>query len=37
MKEMGWDYREYQQAPLSLIEEIWAFMATEAKALVEKQ
>ena len=31
MKEMGWNIREYNRAPVSLVAEIWAFMQTEAQ------
>lgn len=37
MKEMGWGFHEYQKAPFSLIEEIWAFMQTEAKAIEDSK
>jgi len=33
MKEMGWTYQEYQNTPLSVLNEVWAFMQTEAKAV----
>jgi len=36
MKEMGWNYQEYQRAPHSLIVELLAFMNTEAKAMKDQ-
>jgi hypothetical protein len=36
MKEMGWSYQEYRTAPASLIEEIWMFLSTEAKAISDE-
>jgi hypothetical protein len=32
MKEMGWTYQEYQNTPISVTDQIWAFIHTEAKA-----
>jgi len=36
MKEMSWNYQEYQQAPHSLIVELIAFIKTEAKAMKDR-
>jgi len=35
MKTMGWSYREYRQAPISLVKEIGAFILTEEKATAD--
>lgn len=30
---MGWTFAEYKKTPASVIEEVWMFMNTEAKAM----
>lgn len=36
MKEMGWTYQQYRQTPVSVIDQVWAFMNTESKVLTDK-
>jgi len=37
MKEMGWTLYEYNSSPAYFIDELWAFIATESKAVSDAQ
>jgi hypothetical protein len=37
MKEMGWTYREYQNTPASIVDEIYCWIKTDRQMQQEAQ
>ena len=36
MEKMGWTVQEYEDTPLSVVNQVWAFMNTETKVYNDK-